>query len=148
VLQLNGALEKNNSGTDLRQLFIGSEGTLGIITGATLKLTPCPGHLGVFLFAVPSLAGVLELFVRLARVPFTIMAYEFFTDRCLARLQKHRNLRLPIASPASHYVLLEIEQGDEGRLEEWMRSLFERGPRQRRNDGAERIASSRALGAT
>src|SRR6478736_10513576 len=39
VLELNGALEKNNTGFDLRQLFIGSEGTLGIITEATLKLT-------------------------------------------------------------------------------------------------------------
>src|ERR1700722_3648195 len=38
VLDLNGALEKNNTGTDLRQLFIGSEGTLGIVTEATLKL--------------------------------------------------------------------------------------------------------------
>src|SRR5262245_16882331 len=39
VLELNGALEKNNTGIDLRQLFIGSEGTLGIITEATLKLS-------------------------------------------------------------------------------------------------------------
>jgi hypothetical protein len=43
VLELNGALEKNNTGVDLRQLFIGSEGTLGVITEATLKLTRCPG---------------------------------------------------------------------------------------------------------
>src|SRR5512132_1823722 len=53
VLELNGALEKNNTGVDLRQLFIGSEGTLGIITESTLKLARLPGRAGVFLFAVP-----------------------------------------------------------------------------------------------
>src|SRR3954453_3476772 len=52
ILELNGALEKNNTGLDLRQLFIGSEGTLGIITGATLKLTELPGDADVFFFAL------------------------------------------------------------------------------------------------
>jgi FAD/FMN-containing dehydrogenase len=42
VLRLNGALEKNNTGLDLRQVFIGTEGTLGVITEATLKLTRLP----------------------------------------------------------------------------------------------------------
>jgi FAD/FMN-containing dehydrogenase len=126
VLELNGALEKNNTGTDLRQLFIGSEGTLGVITEATLKLTRLPGKLHVFLFAVPSLKGVLELFREARSGPFTVMAYEFFTDHCLARLQRHRKLRLPVETPATHYVLLEIEQADEVGLESWMGSLFER----------------------
>jgi FAD/FMN-containing dehydrogenase len=126
VLELNGALEKNNTGTDLRQLFIGSEGTLGIITEATLKLTRVPGKLHVFLFAVPSLPGVLELFREARRGPFTVMAYEFFTDRCLARVQMHRKLRLPLGAPSTHYVLLEIEQADETSLDAWMASLFER----------------------
>jgi FAD/FMN-containing dehydrogenase len=126
VLELNGALEKNNTGTDLRQLFIGSEGTLGVITEATLKLTRLPGKLHVFLFAVPSLQGVLELFREARSGPFTVMAYEFFTDHCLSRVTRHRKLRLPVETPATHYVLLEIEQADEDRLESWMGSLFER----------------------
>jgi FAD/FMN-containing dehydrogenase len=54
------------------------------------------------------------------------MAYEFFTDKCLARLQAHRKVRVPFAEPASHYVLLEIEHADEGTLEEWMGMLFEK----------------------
>src|SRR6185437_8011155 len=62
VLELNGALEKNNTGADLLQLFIGSEGTLGLVTEATLKLTRVPGHLDVLLFAVSDLAAVLRLF--------------------------------------------------------------------------------------
>ena len=127
VLDLNGALEKNNTGTDLRQLFIGSEGTLGVITHATLKLARVPTKLGVFLFAVPDLAGVLRLFREARQGPFTIMAYEFFTDACLARVQRHRKLRAPFQAPAGHYVLLETEKADEPALEEWTASLFERG---------------------
>src|SRR5262249_34172655 len=91
-LDLGGALEENNTGIELRQLFIGSEGTLGIITEATLKLTRPPEKLDVFLFAVPNLAGVLALFREARRGPFVIMAYEFFTERCLARVRRHRSV--------------------------------------------------------
>jgi FAD/FMN-containing dehydrogenase len=132
VLELNGALEKNNTGVDLRQLFIGSEGTLGVITEATLKLHKLPGKLDVFLFAVPDLAGVLRLF-REARSagPFVISAYEFFTDKCLARIARHRSVKPPFATPgsadgASHYVLLEVEARDADALDAWLGSLFER----------------------
>jgi FAD/FMN-containing dehydrogenase len=127
VLELNGALEKNNTGLDLRQLFIGSEGTLGIVTEATLKLAKLPGPQRVFLFGVRDLAAVLALFREARRAPFTISAYEFFTDRCLARLLRHRSLRAPLASPSSYFVLLEVETPDDAFLESWTTSLFERG---------------------
>ena len=124
VLELGGALEKNNTGVDLRQLFIGSEGILGVITEATLKLTRLPGKLDVLLFAVDDLAGVLRLFREVRRAPVVPMAYEFFTDICLRRLLAHRQLRAPFAAPSSHYVLLEVERGDH--LDDWIASLFER----------------------
>lgn len=126
VLELNGALEKNNTGADLRQLFIGSEGTLGVITEATLKLSRVPQKLNVLLFAVADLAAVLALFREARRGPFTISAYEFFTDKCLARLLRHRNVRAPFAEPASHYVLLEVEGANDAELQSWTESLFER----------------------
>jgi FAD/FMN-containing dehydrogenase len=127
VLELNGALEKNNTGVDLRQLFIGSEGTLGVVTEATLKLARLPAALKVFLFGVKDLPAVLALFREARRAPFTISAYEFFTDRCLARLLRHRALRAPLAQKSSHFVLLEAEGGDEALFESWTTSLFERG---------------------
>ncbi|HSP77189.1 MAG TPA: FAD-binding oxidoreductase, partial [Myxococcaceae bacterium] len=127
VLELNGALEKNNTGVDLRQLFIGSEGTLGIITEATLKLAPLPGKQDVFLFAVPDMAGVLTLFREARRAPLILTAYEFFTDRCLERVQRHRKLRSPFDAPSSHYVLMEAESKDASEVEAWLASLFERG---------------------
>lgn len=127
VLELNGALEKNNTGADLRQLFIGSEGTLGIITEATLKLTPLPGKQEVFLFAVPDVAGVLRLFRDARRAPLVLSAYEFFTDKCLARVQRHRKLRSPFEGPSGCYVLVEAEARDATEVENWLGSLFEQG---------------------
>jgi FAD/FMN-containing dehydrogenase len=126
VLELNGALEKNNTGVDLRQLFIGSEGTLGIITEATLKLARRPASLAVLLFAVPDLAGVLALFREARRAPFTITAYEFFTDRAVARLTRHRKVRMPLDRPSGCYVLLEIEPPAPDVLEGWLGSVLER----------------------
>jgi FAD/FMN-containing dehydrogenase len=125
VLELGGALEKNNTGVDLRQLFIGSEGTLGIVTAATLKLCHRPGRLDVFLFAVRDLAGVLSLFEEARRGPFVISAFEFFTDRCYARLRRHRGLAMPLENSASHYVLLEVEASDPTALESWIEGLVD-----------------------
>lgn len=127
VLELNGALEKNNTGTDLRQLFIGSEGTLGLITEATLKLTRLPGRQDVFLFAVPDVAAVLRLFREARQAPLLLSAYEFFTDKCLARVQRHRKLRSPFEAPSGCYVLMEAESPDAAAVEAWLGSLFERG---------------------
>jgi FAD/FMN-containing dehydrogenase len=128
ILELNGALEKNNTGTDLRQLFIGSEGTLGVITEATLKLAPIPREEDVFLFAVPTLDSVLELF-RLARTaPITLQAFEFFTDKCLARVTRHLGARPPFTVPSSHYVLVEIERpADPAVTETWLEAVLGSG---------------------
>ncbi len=125
LLQLNGALEKNNTGIDLRQLFIGSEGTLGIITAATLKLTRLPDNVSVLLLSVQSLEQVLQLFSAARRAPFTIMAFEFFDAACARRLERHRKLRQPFDTAAVYSVLLEVEQAHGASLEEWLASLFE-----------------------
>ena len=125
VLELNGALEKNNTGIDLRQVFIGSEGILGIVTAATLKLTALPREVKVLLFAVQSLDGVLQLFARARKGPFTIMAYEFFTAACSARLKKHRTLEPPFDAPAPFYVLMEVEAAPQDALEAWVAALFD-----------------------
>jgi FAD/FMN-containing dehydrogenase len=125
VLELNGALEKNNTGADLRQLFIGSEGTLGVITEATLKLARLPERLDVMLFAVPDLAAAVALFRAARQGPFTLSAFEVFSDRCLRRLLSHRKLRDPFAAPHGTYVLVEAEAATD--LEGFTTRLFEEG---------------------
>jgi FAD/FMN-containing dehydrogenase len=127
VLDVRGALEKNNTGLDLRQLFVGSEGTLGVVTEATLKLARVPRRLDVLLFGLPDLAGVVRLFREVRASRFTLSAYETFTQACLVRVLRHRTLRPPFASPAPQYVLVELEDADPAALEAWVAGLFERG---------------------
>jgi FAD/FMN-containing dehydrogenase len=126
VLELNGDLEKNNTGVDLRQLFIGSEGTLGIVTEATLKLARRPGKLDVLLFAVDGFDEVLQVFQSVRTSGFTVMAYEFFTAACAARVERHRRIAPPFARPAPFYVLIELEDAGEDQLLQWIEGMLER----------------------
>ncbi len=127
VLTLNGALEKNNTGMDLRQLFIGSEGILGIVTEATLKLTRLPQRTDVMLFAVSGIDAVLSLFRAAKESGLTVSAYEFFTDKCFARLSRHRNVRWPFSAPSSHCVLFETENATQDALLAFMEKVAESG---------------------
>jgi FAD/FMN-containing dehydrogenase len=99
---------KNNTGYDLRQLFIGAEGTLGIITGVVLRLFPKPRSICTGVCALDDYAGVLEL-LRRARVgfgsqltAFEVMWPDFYE---LGTLGLGRKPPLPIG--AGVYVLLE-----------------------------------------
>ena len=125
LLTLNGALEKNNTGVDLRQLFIGSEGTLGVICAATLKLCRLPGHLDVFFFALPSMDAVLALLEHARHAPFVLTAFEVLSDLCHARVKKHRGLDLPLSTKAPYYVLCEVEAHRKEDVEQWMQSVVE-----------------------
>jgi FAD/FMN-containing dehydrogenase len=131
VMELNGALEKNNTGLDLRHLFIGTEGTLGVITEATLKLTRLPGELDVFFFAVQDMAAVFRLFLEARQAPFTLMAFETLTHNCLEKVVSHLKVRPPFEGVSGAYVLLEAERprSPDARevLDSWLAGLFEKG---------------------
>ncbi len=119
ILDLNTSLRKNNVGYDLKQLFIGSEGTLGIVTKATLKLMPAPKNLRAMLMAVPDFSKVTELFSMCSKHHLAPTAFEFFSDQALAVVLKHNSsLKAPFATDAKYYVLLEVE--DHGSAEEAM----------------------------
>jgi FAD/FMN-containing dehydrogenase len=76
---------------------------------------------------VPDVAAVLQLFREARNAPFVISAYEFFTDKCLTRVQQHRKLRAPFEESSGCYVLLEVEAPDRNELDPWIASLFDRG---------------------
>jgi FAD/FMN-containing dehydrogenase len=127
-------LRKDNSGYDLRDLFIGSEGTLGIITGAVLKLLPRPAGRAVAFVAVPSPHQAIALFSEgRRRFDAAITAFELLSDACLDLVLAHSaGARSPFASRTSWYVLIEVadfvgEGEARAKLEELLGGGFELG---------------------
>lgn len=123
ILELNNGLIKNATGYDLRQMFIGSEGTLGFITEATMSLTQPPKELTVMLLGVQDLSGVLKIYRHL-RQALPLTAYEMFTDKALACVLKQGHLQDPLSTSCPYYVLVEFEQESDQTLEQAL-SLFE-----------------------
>ena len=103
-------LRKDNTGYCLRQLFVGSEGTLGIITAAVLKLVPRPRETCVAFCAVGSPDAALELFSRFqAHDPAAVQAFEYMSGPGIDLVLKHiPGATLPLAQTAMHYVLVEL----------------------------------------
>ncbi len=103
-------LHKDNTGYCLRQLFVGSEGTLGIITAAVLKLYPRPRETAVALCAVASPEAALDLFNRLQQHDAAaIQAYEYMSGLGVELVLRHiPGAALPLETAAAHYVLVEL----------------------------------------
>ena len=103
-------LRKDNTGYCLRQLFVGSEGTLGIITAAVLKVVPQPKEIAVAYCAVDSAAAALDLFARVqAHDAASINAFELMSGLGTEFVLKHiPNTTLPLANRAPFYVLIEL----------------------------------------
>jgi FAD/FMN-containing dehydrogenase len=101
-------LHKDNAGYSLRDLLVGSEGTLGIITAATLRVVPRPAGVAVALMAVPSPAAALALLtLAQARLPGLVSAFELISGMGLAFLAETMpEVRLPLVAPWS--VLVEL----------------------------------------
>jgi FAD/FMN-containing dehydrogenase len=103
-------LRKDNTGYDLRGLFIGSEGTLGVITAAVLKLFPVPvAQVAAFVAVSDPAAAVSLLQLAQSTLGANLTAFELVSRACLDLVQKHSsNARNPLAEPAPWYVLMEI----------------------------------------
>jgi FAD/FMN-containing dehydrogenase len=130
VLNSLRSLRKDTAGYDLKQLFIGSEGTLGIITGAALRLFPGPGALGTALVAIPSSATSVSLLGKLqAHFPDRVQTYELVSDYVFGLVERYiPDASLPIEGDYPWYVLLEVAIGDdEGRLEAALTEAVEDG---------------------
>ena len=111
VMNLMSELHKDNTGYDLKQLFIGAEGTLGIITAAVMKLVPAPRAHATAVLAVPDLSAALGLLNRLqAATGGLVEAFEFMPRGYHERLKAARpDLGLPF--PEIHDVTILVELG-------------------------------------
>src|SRR5213593_332453 len=116
-------LRKDNTGYDLRDLFIGSEGTLGIITGATLKLYPRPAAVMTALAALPTLAAATQL-LQLAQVRLGagLTGFEVMGEFALGLVRQHFPQLAQPLPPAPWTVLLEQSDTES---ESHARALFE-----------------------
>ena len=123
LLQLNNGLIKNASGYDLRHLIIGSEGTLGFVTRAEMKLCPRPSDTMVFLFAVADLTSVMEIF-KTFRKNLSLIAFEMFTDKALRVVMDHAHIGAPFEDSNPYYLVVEAEKINEASEEKAM-EIFE-----------------------
>ena len=117
-------LRKDNTGYDLKNLFIGAEGTLGIITAAVLKLVPQPKGLQLGWAAVPDPEAALKLYRRtVSQAAGALTAFELMADEAARLAEKHiPGVRVPVESETDWHVLIEISSG---RSEEEARALAE-----------------------
>jgi FAD/FMN-containing dehydrogenase len=108
------ALRKDNTGYDLRDLYIGSEGTLGVITAATLKLYPLPVAQRTALVALSSVRAAVALLARARRhADASLTAFELMSGACLQLVTAtFAQQRLPFGEPAAWYVLLELSDSE------------------------------------
>ena len=110
VMNLMSELHKDNAGYDLKQLFIGAEGTLGIITAAVLKLSPQPRAYATAMLAAHSLDGALDLLNTLQEASGGMVeAFEFMPKTYLARLKEARpDMRPPLGHDHDVTILVEL----------------------------------------
>ncbi|MGE0735394.1 MAG: FAD-binding oxidoreductase [Alphaproteobacteria bacterium] len=105
-------LRKDNTGYDLRDLFVGSEGTLGVITGAVLKLFPRPEMLHTALAAIRDPTAAIELLARLrASTGGAVTAFELMSRLSIEMVLRHvPGTADPLARPYEQYLLIELSE--------------------------------------
>ncbi|MCP5161153.1 MAG: FAD-binding oxidoreductase [Hahellaceae bacterium] len=124
VLELNKDLEKNNTGYDLRHLFIGAEGTLGFITEATMKLTRKPDNLTVLVLGLNDITNTMDV-LRTFQQSMDLTAYEFFSHQAMQHVIAHGGTSAPFDADAPYYALLEFEATSEQKMDQAL-ELFEK----------------------
>lgn len=123
-------LRKNNTGFDLKHLFIGSEGTLGVITGATLKLHPLPDSHGTAWMALATPQAAVEMLGRFQRrCGGVLSAFEMMNDAQLNNVLTHvAGRRAPLSPSHPWHVLVELsDTGGEQVLNDTLQEVLAQG---------------------
>jgi len=123
ILELNRDLLKNNTGYDLRHLFIGAEGTLGFITEATMKLTRQPDNLTVLVLGLNNIKNTMDV-LKTFQSKLDLTAYEFFSNEAMGHVLAHNDVPKPFETEAPYYALLEFESTSDEIMDSAM-ALFE-----------------------
>jgi FAD/FMN-containing dehydrogenase len=111
VIDSNHGLIKNATGYDLRHLFIGAEGTLGLVVEADMRLARAPAPQHVMVLGVPVFADILKVLATFQSA-LTLSAFEFFSEMALGKVLAHRDLQRPLTEPVPFYALLEFDAAE------------------------------------
>lgn len=123
ILELNRGMIKNATGYDLRHLFIGSEGTLGLVTHAQIKLERPPKALSVMVLGMDSFDDVMKV-LSAFQAKIDLTAFEFFDDVAVDKLLAAGHVQAPFEAKTRFYTLLEFEAPYEPIMDEAM-AVFE-----------------------
>ena len=108
LLELNKDLIKNATGYDLRQLFIGAEGTLGFVVEATMRLDRAPQNLTAMVLGTPDFDSIMPV-LHAFQNKLDLTAFEFFSDKALAKVLGRGDVPAPFDTDCAFYALLEFE---------------------------------------
>lgn len=124
ILDLNKGLIKNATGYDFRHLFIGSEGTLGLVVEACIQLARPPVNPQVMVVACPDFTSIMNTLAVFQQC-IELNAFEFFSNIALEKVTTHGNVKKPFESEAPFYALLEYDVQSDA-LGEKVFSCFEK----------------------
>jgi len=108
LLELNKDLIKNATGYDLRQLFIGAEGTLGFVVEATMRLDRAPKNLTAMVLGTPDFDSIMPV-LHAFQGKLDLTAFEFFSDKALAKIMARGDVPPAFDTDCPFYALLEFE---------------------------------------
>jgi D-lactate dehydrogenase (cytochrome) len=129
VLNDLNKLKKDNTGYDLKNLFIGAEGTLGVITAAVLRLVPRPRSVETAFAGVASAQAALELLgIAQDRTGGDVTSFEIMTRAGIELVLRHaQGCRDPLASPHAWYVLMELSSQQRDGLRALLEAVLAEG---------------------
>ncbi|XP_006875297.1 PREDICTED: d-2-hydroxyglutarate dehydrogenase, mitochondrial [Chrysochloris asiatica] len=131
ILDCLSSLRKDNTGYDLKQLFIGSEGTLGVITAVSILCPPKPKAVNVAFLGCPGFTEVLRTFSSCkGKLGEVLSAFEFMDAGCMRLVQQHLHLSCPVRE-SPFYVLVETSgsnmEHDEAKLAAFLEDALDSG---------------------
>ncbi|KFO87986.1 hypothetical protein N320_00166, partial [Buceros rhinoceros silvestris] len=125
ALDCLASLRKDNTGYDLKQLFIGSEGTLGVITAVSVLCPQKPKAVNLAFLGCQSFAKVLETFTTCrAMLGEILSAYEFMDEKCMELVERHLKLSSPVTGNP-FYVVIETSGSNSAHDEEKLNNFLE-----------------------
>ncbi len=125
IIRTGGKLLKNVAGYNLTQLFVGSEGTLGVVTEVTLKLVPKPKFNKTMLAPFPSVAAAATAVTKIFAAQIVPCACEYMERAAVEAVERRKGQKFPGSDGAEAMLLVEVDGMDEGRCEEDLAAIAE-----------------------